>query len=139
MIYSGCFDATGDYVFYGNGNGYVAKSAAVDGKVVARWPRHDSNVRSVAVCGDKHVSIGIMDDACVMDPQSGEPILKYRVGGPLFRRVAFLSDGRVEMWRGGTRFDVVCCRRPWFAQIGRKLQLGKLSQRQLSTLRRLVT
>ena len=101
LIYSGCFDDTGDYIFYGNGSGYVIKAHSADGRVIDRWNLHTSNVRSVAMCGKKLVSIGIHDNACVTDPETGITDLNCNVDSLLFRRVAFINEDYTRVVTGG--------------------------------------
>ena len=101
IIYSGCFDETGEYIYYGTGGGYVVKARSADGAVLERWRLHTSNVRSVAMCSGKLVSIGIHDGACITDPQNGTITLHCRINAPLFRRVAFINAEESRLVTGG--------------------------------------
>ncbi|MBT8080184.1 MAG: PQQ-binding-like beta-propeller repeat protein [Gammaproteobacteria bacterium] len=101
IIYSGCFDDTGEYIFYGTGGGYVVKARSADGAVLERWRLHTSNVRSVAMCDGRLVSIGIHDNACITDPHSGSIALCCRINAPLFRRVAFINAEQSRLVTGG--------------------------------------
>ena len=101
FMYSGCFDATGDHVFYGTGNGHVVMARSEDGCVVDRRPHHRSDVRSVALCGEKLVSVGIYDNACVADALSGKVSFNCRIQSSLFRRVGFINDAQTRLVVGG--------------------------------------
>ena len=101
IIYTGCFDGSGEFIFYGCHSGHIVKAMSTTAKVLERWQQHTTHVRSITVQDQLLCSIGIDDDARILDMSSGETLLHCPVSSPLNHRVAFLNGDGSRLVTGG--------------------------------------
>ncbi|MCP4982640.1 MAG: WD40 repeat domain-containing protein [Gammaproteobacteria bacterium] len=101
IIYSGCFDETGEFVYFGDGKGRIRKARPTSPKILRCWSTHGSDVRSVHVRGNRLSSIGIFDKAQVLDLDSGKTLLDCPVNAKPYHRVAFMNAGGTRLVTGG--------------------------------------
>ena len=99
--YSGCFGETGEFVYFGDGIGQIIKARPEAKRTSRRWSVHRSDVRSVRLQGNNLVSIGITDDAAILNPRSGQTILECPVDTKPYHRVAFLNAEGTRLVTGG--------------------------------------
>lgn len=99
--YSGCFGETGEFLYFGDGIGQIIKVRPESKRASRRWSVHRSDVRSVRVQGKYLVSIGITDDAAILNPKSGKTILECPVDTRPYHRVAFMNAEGTRLVTGG--------------------------------------
>jgi WD40 repeat protein len=101
MVYTGCFGDTGHDLFYGTDRGVVVRARVTVSEVIDRWPLHGTDVRSITICGSRLCSIGIGDDARIVDLANGKVILECPVSTRPYRRIAFLNKDATRFVTGG--------------------------------------
>jgi len=100
-IYSGCFDESGEFVYFGDDHGWIVKARPNSLRASKRWHIHSSSVRSIHIRGDKLTSIGISDKAQVLDLKTGQTILDCPVNTKPYHRVAFMNASGTRLVTGG--------------------------------------
>jgi WD40 repeat protein len=99
--YTGCFDESGEFLYFGDGSGRVVKARPESKRASRRWDLHTTDVRSIRIQGQHLVSIGMMDDAYILDPGSGKILLTCPVDTKPFHRVAFTNSVGTRLVTGG--------------------------------------
>lgn len=101
ISYSGCFDETGEFLYFGDSVGNIAKTRPESKRVSRRWPVHRTDVRSIRIQDGNLVSLGIADDAFILDTKSGKPILECPLDTKPYRRAAFVNAAGTRLVTGG--------------------------------------
>lgn len=101
IVYAACFDDSGEYVIFGDSSGVIRRACARKPEVVDEWPIHATEVRALTVCDQRLCSIGIRDDAHILDLRRGSELLSCPVTTSPFRRVAFLNQSGTRFVTGG--------------------------------------
>ena len=99
--YTGCFDESGEFFYFGDGNGRIARARPEAKRIGRRTKLHTSDVRSIRIQGDNLVSIGITDDACIIDTKTGKTRLECPVNTRHYHRVAFMNAAGTRLVTGG--------------------------------------
>lgn len=99
--YSGCFDESGEFLYFGDGLGRIVKSRPEAKRISRRWTVHRNDVRSIRVQQGKLVSIGISADARIIDCKSGKTLLQCPIDTRPYRRVAFTTAAGTRLVTGG--------------------------------------
>ena len=92
IVYDACFDADGEFFFFGDGFGCIKRVSTATGMIVDRWRVIDSDIRSITFFNDRICSVGLFDDAVMVDPKTGEVQLRAPVDTTLCHRIAFSSS-----------------------------------------------
>ncbi|MDH3508937.1 MAG: WD40 repeat domain-containing protein, partial [Gammaproteobacteria bacterium] len=68
IVYEACFDADGEFFFFGDRYGTVKKVHSASGAVTDRWRALNSEIRAIGFYNDRVCAVGLFDDAVMFDP-----------------------------------------------------------------------
>jgi hypothetical protein len=101
MIYAGCFDDAGEFIYFGSCCGKLVKASPLARGHVKEWDLFRNELRSITIRDGKLSCIGIEGDAAIVDLATGEVLLKCPVKTMPYRRVAFTNHDGTRLVTGG--------------------------------------
>lgn len=101
IVYRSCFDAEGEFLYFGDRFGSVNKMNTATGVIVDHWKVLQTEIRTVTYHDGRVCAVGLFDDAVVLDATTGETQLRTTVDTHLCHRVAFLNGNGTRFVTGG--------------------------------------